>query len=436
MTATAIDVACAAIDARADALVDDLISLIRRQSAGEAEVQAAVAAALTAIGGDVETLTYRPDEVPVVDEFAVAEAADAGERRSVVARFAPAVPGGRSLLLFAHPDAEPTTTAADWTLPPFEGIARDGRIHGWGVADDLAGVAAALGAMSAIRQAGIALAGEVTIASTPSKRHARGIAALLHRGYGADAALYLHPAESGAGLHEIKALASGQLEFAVTVTGRRPTTSEPGHTAFSHLAVNPLDKALLLLAALHRLAEERAFRIRHPLLDAAVGRSTNIMVSDLRFGAGVLSQLPETLSFSGAVSFPPGETMAEVQSEIAAALAAAAAADPWLVAHPPQLRWLAGVSASEVPEAHPFYRVVAGAVQAVCGYMPAVNAMHTSSDIRNPMVQKAIPTLGLGPLCGNLTHSGGIDEWVDRADYLRAVKVAATTIITWCGVAS
>lgn len=437
MTTTAVDAVFKAIDANAEGAVDLLRALIRRQPEGEAAVQSVVRDRLAAIGGEVGALRYQPRDVPVVDEFASAQAADDGERESVVAEF-PAAPGaeGRNLLLFAHPDAEPTATARDWTIPPFDGVERDDRIYGWGVADDLAGVAAGIAALEAVRVAGLRLAGKVIVASTPSKRHARGIAAVLRHGANADAALYLHPAESGAGLHEIKAMASGQLEFAITVRGRRPQTSEPGHTAFSHLGINPLDKAGVLIEALQRLAAERVARVRHPLLEAAVGRATNIMISSVQFGGGVPSQLAEALTFGGAVSFPPGETMEVVQAEMEAAIAAAVATDPWLVEHPPELHWVAGVSASEVAESHEFYQTVAGAVEAVCGYRPHVNAMHTSSDIRNPMVQKGIPTLGLGPLCGDLTHSGGTNEWVDRDDYIRAVKVAAATIIAWCGVAA
>ncbi len=59
--------------------------------------------------------------------------------------------------------------------------------------------------------------------------------------------------------------------------------------------------------------------------------------------------------------------------------------------------------------------------------------MHTSSDIRNPMVQRNIPTLGLGPLCGDLSQNGQADEWVDVEDYLAAVNVVACTMLSWCG---
>ena len=52
-----------------------------------------------------------------------------------------------------------------------------------------------------------------------------GVAAVLHAGHVADAAVYLHPAESGVGMREIKAFASGLLEFRITIEGnnRRET---------------------------------------------------------------------------------------------------------------------------------------------------------------------------------------------------------------------
>jgi acetylornithine deacetylase/succinyl-diaminopimelate desuccinylase-like protein len=66
--------------------------------------------------------------------------------------------------------------------------------------------------------------------------------------------------------------------------------------------------------------------------------------------------------------------------------------------------------------------------------VPEINPLHTSSDIRNPMVQSGIPCVGLGPLCGDLTQNGGRDEWVDEADYRRGVAVVAALITLWCGV--
>ena len=73
----------------------------------------------------------------------------------------------------------------------------------------------------------------------------------------------------------------GLLEFRVTVEGRAPDTSEISHTAFAHRAVNPLDKLVLIHRALQALDARRAAAVRHPALQKAIGRSTNLLVSHM-----------------------------------------------------------------------------------------------------------------------------------------------------------
>jgi acetylornithine deacetylase len=417
-----------------------LQALIRAQRDGEAAVQQVVADAARQLGCTVETVRYRPAEVPMVAEFASAAAIDDGERASVVARFkgkaGKGKAGGRSVIFFAHPDGEPLAGTETWKRDPFAGIVDNGRIHGWGVADDLSGVAILIQGLQAVLAAGHAPAGDVILASTPSKRHARGVSALLHGGLHADAAVYLHPAESGAGMREIKAFASGLLEFHVNVEGSAPDTNEIGHTAFAHRAVNPLDKLWLVYRALRALDARRAAAIHHPALEKAVGRSTNLLVSHMGAGSGdVFARVAPRAVLAASLSFPPPETLAQVQAEIEGALRAAAESDAWLKAHPPRLEFVSGVSGAEVSTDDPLYRVVAAAIVRVTGEAPFVNPLHTSSDIRNPIVQAGIPTVGLGPLGGDLTQNGRHDEWVDVEDYLRSVKVAAAIIEGWCGVA-
>jgi acetylornithine deacetylase len=424
------------IDAGRDDIVALLQSLIRLQPQGEGAVQGAVASRMRAAGASVENIRYEPASVPVVNEFAAGVSAAQGERESVVGTFAAPAEGGRSVILFAHPDGEPIGDTANWDRDPYSGMIDNGRIYGWGVADDLAGVTAGISALEMITAAGVELAGDVIMASTPSKRHARGVAAVLHHGYDADAAIYLHPAESGVGMNEVKAFASGQLEFTVTVPGKLPDTTEPGHTAFAHKGISALDKAMLLIDALKAMDADRAARVHHPLLEATVGRSSNILLSFLQYGQHrAFSRMPAELIFGGAISFPPHERLADLQAEVTTALEAVIAADPWLKLNRPVLHWVSGVTGVEIPPDHALYQAVSGAIEQVCGFVPNVNPMHTSSDIRNPVVQKGIPTVGLGPCCGDLTQTGRHDEWVDLEDYIRAVKVAAASIIAWCGTA-
>ncbi len=395
-----------------------LQDLIRAQKGGERAVQKVVADAARALGCSVETVRYRPGDVPMVGEFASAQAIDAGERESVVATFK-GKGGGRSVIFFAHPDGEPLAGTEAWQRDPFAGVIDNGRIHGWGVADDLSGVAIMIEGLRAALAGGKAPFGDVILASTPSKRHARGVSALLHGGLKADAAVYLHPAESGVGLREIKAFCLGQLDFRITVQGRPPDTNEISHLAFTHAARNPADALAALHARLRAFEDRRAATLSHPLLDHA----SNLLISHIGVGRpGVHTRIATEGMMEGALSLLPSEDMKAVQAAFAQAVGEA------------RLEWLSGVCGAEVSTDHPLYRLVASAIVEVTGQPPHVNPLHTASDIRNPIVQAGIPTVGLGPLGGDLTQNGHHDEWIDVEDYRRAVQVAARIVERWCGM--
>lgn len=413
------------------AALDLLGALISAQARGESEVQGIVAKRLRVAGCTVEEHTYDPADVQVKGEFALEAVRTTGMRKAVVGSL-PGDPDLPSLLMFAHPDGEPVGDISQWRHDPFAVEVEKGRLYGWGVADDLAGCAAAVLAIEQASASKVSM-GRVVFASTPSKRYARGVAALLHNGLTADAALYLHPAESGVGMREIKATASGQIEFRIEVSGRPPDTTEPGHTAFSHLADNPIDKALIILSALMTLAEERAARVRHPLIEDIVGRATNLHVSQIRCGdMHKMSRIESYCVLGCAVSFPPTETLDAIKVEITRAVEQASAEDAWLKDHPPAIVWVTGVTGGEVSADHPLYQTSANAVLATTGATPHVNPMHTSSDIRNPIVEAEIPCVGLGCLGGDLTQNGRHDEWIDVADFHRMVDVTTRIVMDWC----
>ena len=414
-----------------DRAIELLRELIAAQADGEDAVQDVISRRLHASGCEVTAHDYDPAEVQVIGEFALDTARATEWRRAIVGTL-PGDPDLPSLLIFAHPDGEPIGDTSTWNHDPFAGAVEGGRLYGWGVADDLAGCAAAVLALEKAAASNVAM-GRAVFASTPSKRYARGVAALMYGGLLADASLYLHPAESGIGMREIKAVASGHVEFRITVTGRAPDTTEPGQTAFAHLGVNPIDKALAIRAALMDLAEERASRVRHPLIEAEVGRATNIYISRITAGEmRRLSRMAETCTLGCAISFPPGETMEAIKAEITCAVNAAAVADAWLVDHPPEIVWVTGVTGGEVAAEHPLYRTAAAAVGRVTGDAPHVNPMHTSSDIRNPIVEAGIPCVGLGCLGGDLSQNDRHDEWIDVEDFQRMVDVTTAIVTDWC----
>lgn len=424
------------IEAESQRYIEILQELIQVSAHGEEILQQNIAGRFERLGCDVEVIRSAPNQFASELDFSSEPAAlHASDRVTVVGKYS-GVGQGRSILLFAHPDSEPVANTETWAHAPFAGEIEHGRLYGWGVADDLSGVAAMIGALEAILSAGMQPLGSITLASTASKRRAQGILATLDCGYIADAAVYLHPAESGAGLKDIKAASSGLLRFQITVTGQPPPTSEPTHTPFYHLAVNPIDKAWIVYHALNELGEVRAQKVQHPAF-AAIGRSTNLQIAYIHSGeASHLGRVSTTAVMAGSITFPPNEAIADVQEMVAGALERAANNDHWLRSHPPQLEWLMGTSGVEVPLDSSIYLTAHKAIQSITGLVSSAQSLHSASDIRSPNLFKGIPTVGFGPLAGDLTQSGGTDEWVDVEDYLQMIKIVASIIVNWCGVKS
>lgn len=412
--------------------IDLLKHLVRTGKAGEEVVQHHVAQELGQLDCAVTVLEHAPCTLPLELEISSTEIDVSATRTTVIGRKDGI--GGRSLLLYAHPDSEPVENVEEWEHPPFEAEIDEGRLYGWGVADDLLGVAAMLSGLSAVLNTDLPLSGDVILASTPSKRHAQGIVAVLDAGVEVDAALYLHPAESGAGLRDIKAFTPGLLRFQITVPGAPPDTNEPVHTPLYHHAINPIDKAWLIYEALHKLAKQRVDEVFHPKLATSAGRSTNLHISYFSSGfADNYSRVASEAVLGGSISFPPTESLPQVQRQIQQVVEQVASDDPWMSEHPPQIKWVIGTTGVEVLEDSKLFQTVSQAITAVTRIKPSAHSLHSASDIRVPMLYKGIPTLGFGSLAGNLVQAGGHDEWVDVDDYIDMVKVVATIIHDWCG---
>ena len=420
------------IQRKREQYTDVLRELLAKSAESEEALQHEIAQHFMRLGCQVESISSTPNRFALKSDFAPAGPVPEADRVSVVA-VQPGTGEGRSLLAFAHPDSEPVTDTSQWKHDAFAGAIENGRMYGWGIADDLSGVVAMICALEAIQSAGLKLSGQVICASTVSKRRAQGIYAVLERGYQADAAIYLHPAESGEGLGDIKARASGMMRFRITVHGQLPETGEPTHTPFSHLGINPIDKAWLVYHALTELDEQRAQQVNHPAYDE-IGRSTNLHITHIQAGdASRPGRIAPTAIMTGALAFPPNEALADVQQVVEAVVQEVTDSDPWLKKHPVQLDWLQGISGVEISEESPIYQTVAAAIQGVNGNTPQVQSLHAASEIRTPILFSGIPTVGFGPLSGDNVQSGGSDEWVSIDDFINMVEVVANIFVDWCG---
>lgn len=412
-----------AVDREADRFTAVLRDLIRLSAEGEAAVQHDVMRRCTDLGGQPEEIIYEPRALAPLYESVHPDVIQPGERTAVVAAW-PGEGNGRRLLLFAHPDTEPLDLRSPWRWPRFDGLIEEGRLHGWGAADDLAGLAAMLCAVDAVRSFSASLQGTLMLASVSSKGHARGILPILDRLPPPDGALYLHPAESGRGLAEIKSATPGTARFVVRLAGRPPATMEPDQTPFAREAINPVDKLVILIRTFQSWAEQ----------SSEAGEGVSAHVTYVSTGdPTALQHVPVAGEFGGSLSYPPPMTPARARIAVADAIFRAADRDPWLKMHPPEIVWVSETVGAEIPPDHLFTQLASRCIAAVTGRAPALYRLHAASDIRHPIVYRSIPTLALGPLAGNLVQAGGVDEWVDLEEYLQTVKITAAIILGWCG---
>ena len=218
------------------------------------------------------------------------------------------------------------------------------------------------------------------LASTPSKRHARGVSALLHGGLAADAAVYLHPAESGVGMREIKAFCLGQLDFRMTVQGTPPETNEISHLAFTHrrticrsTAGDPSPATRLRRAACRRAPPS-----------AARGISSNLLISHVGVGtSGVYTRVARK-EYGRRALAPAGGGPATGAGCSRSSVGVGARVD-----------WMAGVSGAEVALDGPLYRLVAGP-------SPPSRARRRTSIRSTPQATSAIPSCRrASPLSGS-----------------------------------
>ena len=411
--------------------IQNLEDLIRLSKYSTNSVQDYLSDKFTSLNCINDDFNYDPKSIDLVEEVANDIKQGSSQERAIVARHK-GESDGKSLMLFSHPDTEKYVHDDGWNHDPFEPKIINKKLHGWGIADDLAGVAMMYHCLDLIKKSGIRLKGDLILVSAPSKNHARGIASVLYKGYTAESALYLHPAESGNGLEDIKAFTPGQIVFTLEFTGQKPDTNEPAHTAMSHLGHNPMLDALEVIGELKEYENDRISKIHHPLLDHIVGRSTNLLFSFFEYGnSEAMDKVHDNCKLGCALSIIPGEKLEDIMNEIQERVDSVIHKNEWMKKQRPELKWVSGVSSASTEPTSPIYQITDKIIENY-GTKAKINPLHTSSDIRNPIVQKGIPTVGFGPICGNLTMCNESNEWVDLEDYFRTLCVTTEIVATFC----
>ncbi|MGH9347149.1 MAG: acetylornithine deacetylase/succinyl-diaminopimelate desuccinylase family protein [Vicinamibacterales bacterium] len=326
--------------------------------------------------------------------------------------------------LNGHVDVVPA--GAGWTVDPFGGVVRDGRIYGRGACDMKGGIAAAVFAAEAIRRSGIELNGPVEISGTVDEESGgfAGAAWLAEtRRLSRDRLDYVIIPEP-LNVDRICVGHRGVYWFEVETRGRIAHGSMPfsGVSAIDHMGV-------ILDRMRTRLMPALASRTTAAPVVPDAARHATINVNGIAGGQPVGGiQTPCVADRCRAVfdrRFLIEEGFETAKSEIQALLAAAAAATPGLEY---ELRDLMVVHPVRTPEGSPLVASLARHVEQVLGRRAALVASPGTYDHKHvERIGGIRDCVAYGPGILDLAHQP--DEWCGIDDLVGATKVLALSIL-------
>jgi acetylornithine deacetylase len=390
----------------------------------EARLQEILAVRLLRIGADVdvwEPEPFLPGESPVIPYEL-----DFEGRPQLVARLAGAG-GGRSLLLNGHIDAVPYGDLARWDSHPLAAEVRDGLLYGRGANDMKGALAVFVHVLECLRAEGVRLRGDVIVAAN-SEEESSGAGSLrvAERGVKADAGICGEPTG-----FDVWAACRGTINVRTTVPGRSGHAEMPQADWREGGAVNAIEKLEPVLAAIRAMRKDWRTREdgRHPLL-----APPDIVPTLVRAGEWMVTY-PDSCVLTCDAQYLPGRLDPDgygkgVREEIAARLNAAAAADPWLAAHPITVEFIAETAPAEVPGDHEIVRL-ALATAGELGHTGKLSALDSWHDAAT-YTRFGTPTVSFGP--GGFETAHRENERVPVQDLVDHACAVALIALRFCGI--
>jgi acetylornithine deacetylase len=135
----------------------------------------------------------------------------------------------------------------------------------------------------------------------------------------------------------------------------------------------------------------------------------------------------------GRVGVAVGEDVAAARRVFEEAIARAAAADPWLFEHPPEVQWWGGRFDPAVTDAgDPIVTNLVGAVADVTGGAPPVEGVTYGADMRLLVNVGRIPAVLFGP--GDVRVAHMADEHVPIDELRAAAQALIVASLRFCGI--
>jgi acetylornithine deacetylase len=400
-----------------EVLVRDLVDLIRIRSVtgDELAVQSILADRLEGLGMAVEV--FHPDPATVRDDPAWPGEEVARDTLPVVIGRV-GRPGGRRLVLSGHVDVVPSGDLATWSVDPWAGEIRDGRLVGRGACDMKGGLAAILGAVRAVRESGAMhrLDGELVVALVPSEEDGgQGTLAAIRAGATGDMAVITEPTNL-----DVIVAHAGAITFRLTVPGRA------AHASRRLEGVSALDNLATLARALEADETRRNAEETDPLM-TGLGLPYATIIGIVH-GGDWASTVMDRVVADGRYGVRLGQSPEDAFAELRSAIEVACAADPFLRDHPATVDLVGSrFGSARLPAGHLLPAGLAAVARAVTGREPARVGVPYGADMRLFVGVGETPCVMYGP--GDVRLAHGADESVPLDEVETCARVLAAWIV-------
>jgi succinyl-diaminopimelate desuccinylase len=324
---------------------------------------------------------------------------DSAERTQLVARLRGT--GSRPGVLFSgHVDVVPPGNVP-WSVPPFAGELRNGRLYGRGSCDMKGGVAALVVAATRLA-AGRKLEGDLVVAVTADEeRNCLGAEALVEEPLfeGLGSAIVAEPTSLGLYVAE-----KGAFWLEITALGKT------AHGSMPHLGANAVAAVAELLVQWERQYPSDA--APHPLLGSPT------LTAGVIQGGVKVNVVPDRCAVQLDMRTVPGVEHSWLRAEMDTLLAEISGARPGI-------RWgvatLSDRPAVECPADSPLARALSGAIRQVKGEEPQPRGVPYCTEACIWVPRLGIPAVICGPGEPGMCHQP--DEFVDLKELELAAEI-------------
>jgi len=336
-------------------------------------------------------------------------------RTNLIARL-PGTDGTKTLACYSHMDVVPAGDIKNWTVDPFGGEIKEGRIYGRGAADHKAPIPALIIAIKAIQRAGLKLKGDVlfTFVADEEVSGMKGMKPIAEKKViKADFGLYCTTGNIISIGH------NGRMVSRITALG---TLTHSAHEEAMEPGRNAIENAAKIVIALQKKAHEISNR-KHPITKRAAMSVTLIN------GGWKDNVIPDKCEIILDRRFTPSESIINIIQEIEDTLREFNEENPEIKYEFEVIRTR---ESSTMTKEHPLvkalekiYKEVKGEEVEVTGHSGSSDLNYFINDLKIPMV-----SLGSGDDAG---PAHGPDEHISINDLVYMTKLYALAILDLLG---